>query len=81
MSIGILCVHCKNCGHRAALDKNKLAINLGNMKLLRDLKLRCEKCHTRGTALHEFDFYIPHDFDEAKGFLAGEPLESRKVKV
>jgi len=29
----------------------------------------------------EFDFYIPHDFDEAKAFLLGEPLDLRKIAV
>ena len=81
VSTGILCVHCKSCGHRAALDKDKLAIHHGNMTQLRDLRLRCETCDTRGSALKEFDFYIPHDFDEAKAFLAGEPLEIRKIKA
>ena len=41
----------------------------------------CETCDTRGSALKEFDFYVPHDFDEAKAFLAGEPLEIRKIKT
>ena len=70
---------CKACGHRAALDKDKLRIRRGNMTELRDLKLRCEKCETRGTALKEFEFYIPHDFDEAKAFLMGEPLGNRRI--
>lgn len=81
MSIGVLCVHCKKCERRSALDKQNLAGNYGDMTQLRDLRLRCEGCGTRGTALQEFDFYIPHDFDEAKAFLAGEPLENRKVDV
>jgi hypothetical protein len=81
MSDGVLCVHCKACGHRAALDKDKLAIQRGNTTQLRDLRLRCERCGVRGTALKEFDFYIPNDFDEAKAFLSGEPLEFRKIEV
>jgi hypothetical protein len=40
-----------------------------------------EQCGVRGTALKEFDFYIPNDFDEAKAFLSGEPLEFRKIDV
>lgn len=48
--MGVLCVHCKSCGHRAALDKEKLAISRGNMMQLRDLRLRCEQCGTHGTA-------------------------------
>jgi hypothetical protein len=51
------------------------------MTQLRDLRLRCEQCGVRGTALKEFDFYIPNDFDEAKAFLSGEPLEFRKIEV
>ena len=77
----MLCVHCKSCGHRAALDKEKLAISRGSMTQLRDLRLRCEQCGTHGTALKEFEFYIPHDFDEAKAFLLGEELEYRRIEV
>ena len=79
VSDGVLCVHCKACGHRAALDKDGLRNSRGNMTQLRDLRLRCEKCEARGTALKEFDFYIPHDFDEAKAFLMGEPLDNRRI--
>ena len=28
VSDGVLCVHCKACGHRAALDKDRLRIRL-----------------------------------------------------
>ena len=80
-SVGVLCVHCKACEHRAALDKEGLPIQRGDKTQLRDLRLRCESCGVRGTALKEFDFYIPQDFDEAKAFLMGEPLEIRKVVV
>jgi len=53
----------------------------GNMTELRDLRLHCEHCGTRGTALKEFEFYLPNDFDEAKAFLCGEPLGIRKIAV
>jgi len=41
--------------------------------------MRAVRC--QGTALKEFDFYIPNDFDEAKAFLCGEPLDIRKIEV
>jgi hypothetical protein len=81
VSVGVLCVHCKSCGHRAALDKERLMLERGKMTQLRDLRLRCEHCGTRGTALKEFELYLPNDFDEAKAFLFGEPLEFRKIAV
>jgi hypothetical protein len=80
--IGILCVHCKSCGHRAALERSdKLEIHKGSMRELRSLKMRSEQCGTRGTALKEFDFYTPFTLDEAKAFMAGEAIENRKVDV
>ena len=79
-SAGVLCINCKAFGHRAALDKEKLAIRRGNMAL-RDLRLRCETCETRGTARKEFEFYILRDSDEAKAFLLGEPLDHRRVEA
>ena len=81
MSVGVLCVRCKACGHRGAVDKQKLAIHHGNMTQLRELRFWCQQCNSRGTPLGPFELYIPHDFDEAKAFLAGEPLEIRKIKV
>jgi len=82
VTLGILCVHCKACGHRAALERsNKLDIHKGSMKELRNLKMRCQKCGTRGTTLKEFNFYTPFTLDEAKAFMVGEAIENRKVDV
>lgn len=80
VSAGILGVECRACGRRAALEKSeKLDISRGSMTTLVTIKLKCSKCGARGTGQSEFQLYIPHDLNEAKEFLAGEPLENRKV--
>ena len=81
MSVGVLCVRCKACGHRGAVDKQKLPGRYGSMTQLRDLRFWCQQCNSRGTPIGPFELYIPHDFDEAKAFLAGEPFEIRKIKA
>ncbi len=80
MSVGVLCVRCKACGRRG-VDKKQLPDKYASMTQLRELRFWFQQCNSRGTPIGPFELYIPHDFDEAKAFLAGEPLEIRKIKA
>ena len=44
MSVGVLCVRCKSCGHRGAVDKQQLPGRYGSMTQLRDLRFWCQQC-------------------------------------
>jgi hypothetical protein len=66
VSAGILCVMCRECGHRAALGCGRLPIWRGNMQSLADLKLRCTGCGSDMVA-----HYIPFTGQEAEDFIAG----------
>jgi hypothetical protein len=52
-----------------------------NMTLLRSLKLRCKKCGLSGTAKKQFTLSIPHDDDEAEGFLQGRNIKGRRAMI
>ena len=81
LAAGILGVHCNGCGHRAVLGAAELPNMHNNMTLLRSLKLKCKKCGLSGTAKKEFSLTIPHDEDEAEGFLQGRNIKGRRANV
>lgn len=77
----MLGVHCNGCGHRAVLGATELPKMHNNMTLLRSLKLHCKKCGLSGTAKKQFSLSIPHDEDEAEGFLQGRNIKGRRANV
>ena len=68
----LLGVRCKQCDHRAVLDKARLpGIRRGNMTLLRSLTLRCQGCDANGKGADHWAMCTPKDTEDAKRFLSG----------
>ena len=63
-----LALVCNACGHRAALEHEKIDAHSGNMKLLRDLSFKCSKCGSGWNSM-----YLIYNAQELADFLAGKP--------
>jgi len=74
MAGGILLVECRGCNKRTAFTKETLPkIHQGNMDEVHTEKFRCSRCKETGVRL-----YAIGDMDEAKMWLAGDPLRNAK---
>lgn len=68
----LLGIRCKQCDHRAVLDKDRLpGIRRANMTLLRSLTLRCQGCGAKGNGADHWAMCTPKDMEDAKRFLSG----------
>ena len=69
----LLGIICKGCGHRGVKDERAIrGIYRGNMKELRELKLRCDNCGAHGTGPELWDMYLPQTRPDARYFLSGQ---------
>jgi hypothetical protein len=75
---GALCIECKACGRRSALTKQNCEhIRLGNKRLVRAMKFRCQ---SRSCGSTDVWLYNAHTGNEATMFMAGDRLpEGREV--
>jgi hypothetical protein len=64
-----LCVHCRSCGHRAAIPHKAIKAYAGNMKALSGLRLKCSKCGGK-----DIESTLVYTEGELQGFLRGECL-------
>ena len=66
---GVLCLECRQCAKRTALTKTDLPRSrLGNVRYVLHASFKCSACGADKPRLYEATM------DEAKMFLAGDPL-------
>lgn len=59
-----LCIRCRQCNHRGAIQEPGLPIRPGNTTLVKDLPLRCRKCGSR-----DVETLIPAEITDAVTWL------------
>jgi hypothetical protein len=66
-----LCVACRGCGHRAAVPPEVVGAARGDMKELRELKLKCSLCLAK-----DYEAFVMVTDAQVQSFVDGAPLES-----
>ena len=70
-----LCVVCLDCSHRSAVSPEKLGASRGDMKEIRDLKLKCSQCQSKN-----FEAYVVHSAERVAKFLNGWALDEFRAQ-